>query len=80
MEDISAERVLCDVLLRGGRVIHMRVGGACGESRVRLSVVGCEDVVVVSPWAATTAESASWSHWAMCAWQGLIVGAGLDPL
>lgn len=68
MEDISAERVLCDVLLGGGRVVHLRVGG--GGSCVRLPVVGCEDVVLVSPWAATTAESESWSQWAICAWQG----------
>eukprot|EP00965_Chrysotila_dentata_P011550 377742-Pleurochrysis_carterae.AAC.1 len=69
MEDISAERVLCDVLLGGERVIHMRVGGVGGESSVRLPLVDCKDVVVVSPLEATTAESASWSHWAMCAWQ-----------
>eukprot|EP00965_Chrysotila_dentata_P194447 6176369-Pleurochrysis_carterae.AAC.1 len=68
-EEISAKRVLCDVLLGGVRVIHIRVGGVGGESRVRLPVVGCDDVVVVSPWAAITAEGASWSHWAMRAWQ-----------
>eukprot|EP00965_Chrysotila_dentata_P090942 3002101-Pleurochrysis_carterae.AAC.2 len=51
MEDIAAERVLCDVLLEGRRVIHLRVGGVGGDSRVQLPVVGCEDVVVVSPWA-----------------------------
>eukprot|EP00965_Chrysotila_dentata_P083366 2750252-Pleurochrysis_carterae.AAC.1 len=62
MEDISAERVLCEVLLGGGRVVHLRVGGG---SCVRLPVVGCEDVVVVLPWAATTAESESWSQWAI---------------
>eukprot|EP00965_Chrysotila_dentata_P196842 6177837-Pleurochrysis_carterae.AAC.4 len=61
MKDISAERVLCNVLVGGGRIIRLQVGRVGGHTHVQLPVVGCGDALVVSSWAATTAESVCWS-------------------
>eukprot|EP00965_Chrysotila_dentata_P232035 6198723-Pleurochrysis_carterae.AAC.3 len=65
VEDVSAERVLCDVMHVGGRVIWLSL--RAGSPITEVSTVGDASALAIALWTKEENEQESWRRWACSA-------------